>query len=407
MRLLKERAKGFLERVRLPNRAKAVLRHDVRGLSTDPGAEAVVEEGIAWLGRAQDRSLSRDGGVARHYSLIDGWSHSYPETTGYIVPTMIAHAAATGRTELFERATRMLDWLVAIQLPGGGFQGGMVHQIPRVPVTFNTGQILIGLAAGAQLESRYLDAMRRAADWLVVTQDADGCWRKHPTPFATGGEKAYETHVALGLIEAAGVDPGRGYLEAALKQVDWALTNQLPNGWFRNCCLSDPEIPLTHTLGYALRGIVGAYLASREERFLRAACLTADGLMTALQPNGRLPGRFDAHWRPAVDWVCLTGASQIAESWLLLHDATSRGEYLRAGLAANAFVRRTVSIDGPDDIRGGVKGSFPVHGGYGRWQYLNWACKFTIDANREELRHVTEQGIAPIVSEARARSART
>jgi hypothetical protein len=68
----------------------------------------------------------------------------------------------------------------------------------------------------------------------------------------------------------------------------------------------------------------------------------------------------------------------------MLHKETGREEYRRSGVAANAFVRRTVSIDGPPEIRGGVKGSFPVNGAYGRWQYLNWACKFTIDANREE-----------------------
>ena len=37
------------------------------------------------------------------------------------------------------------------------------------------------------------------------------------------------------------------------------------------------------------------------------------------------------------------------------------------------------------EIRGGVKGSQPIGGDYGKWQYLNWACKFTIDANRAEL----------------------
>ena len=36
--------------------------------------------------------------------------------------------------------------------------------------------------------------------------------------------------------------------------------------------------------------------------------------------------------------------------------------------------------------RGQVKGSFPVDGAYGRFQYLNWACKFTVDANLLERR---------------------
>ena len=36
-------------------------------------------------------------------------------------------------------------------------------------------------------------------------------------------------------------------------------------------------------------------------------------------------------------------------------------------------------------MTGGVKGSFPVDGGYGTYEYLNWAAKFTIDANVKEL----------------------
>ena len=120
-------------------------------------------------------------------------------------------------------------------------------------------------------------------------------------------------------------------------------------------------------------------------RYLKAACRTADGLLSALRPDGWLPGRLDSNWRGTVDWVCLTGSSQIAESWLLLHKATGRADYRSAALRANAFVRRTIWVDGSPQIRGGVKGSYPVDGSYGRWQYLSWACKFTVDANRAEL----------------------
>jgi hypothetical protein len=38
-------------------------------------------------------------------------------------------------------------------------------------------------------------------------------------------------------------------------------------------------------------------------------------------------------------------------------------------------------MDGSSDIRGAIKGSFPVYGRYGKYQYLNWAAKFLIDAN--------------------------
>jgi hypothetical protein len=42
-------------------------------------------------------------------------------------------------------------------------------------------------------------------------------------------------------------------------------------------------------------------------------------------------------------------------------------------------------VDGPPEQRGGIKGSFPVDGGYGTYQFLNWACKFFIDSHLCEL----------------------
>ena len=165
--------------------------------------EVAVSEALAWIARAQDHSLSADGGVARHYCLVSGWSTSYPETTGYIVPTIIREGRKRGDASLLDRARRMLDWLVSIQMPSGAFRGGAIGDSPLVPVTFNTGQILLGLAAGVtEFGAHYRRAMLAAADWLVRTQDSDGCWRKHPTPFAAPGEKTYETHAALGLFEA-------------------------------------------------------------------------------------------------------------------------------------------------------------------------------------------------------------
>lgn len=382
--------RGIIDRVKaardywqLSEAAKEAMRLDLRGLpDLDPGIDSAVESGIAWLCAAQDHSASHDGGVARDYSLITGWATSYPETTGYIIPTFLTLARAHPDLDCRVRAERMLDWLVSIQYPEGGFQGGRVDAHPRLPVTFNTGQILLGLAAGvAEFGDVYREPMIRAANWLVATQDHDGCWRKFPTPFAKPGEKTYETHVAWGLLEAARVVPDSGYGEAALSNVKWALTQQRENGWLEQCCLSDPEQPLTHTIGYALRGIVEAYRFSGDDRFLSAALRTADALLDVQSREDCLPGRLRADWSAAVEWVCLTGSVQIAHSWLLLHQLTGEIRYLTAGLLANQFVRRSITTEGAPETRGGVKGSFPVQGDYGRFQYLNWACKFSIDSN--------------------------
>jgi uncharacterized protein YyaL (SSP411 family) len=81
-----------------------------------------------------------------------------------------------------------------------------------------------------------------------------------------------------------------------------------------------------------------------------------------------------------VDWVCLTGSAQTAHCWLLMYRFTGEARYAEAAAKANRFVRRTVRLDGPAQTRGGVKGSFPVDGDYGRYEYLNWAAKFLADS---------------------------
>jgi hypothetical protein len=357
-RSITQRARDLRESFSLSELARAERRRDRAGLpAEDPGTERVLPALMAWMGLAQDRSASADGGVARSFDLLYGWETSYPETTGYIVPTFIEYGRRAGDAASLDRARRMADWLVAIQLPGGGFQGGRIDSSPVVPVTFNTGQILLGLAAAEAAFGGYGDAMRGAADWLVQTQDADGCWRRHPTPFAAVGEKEYETHVAWGLFEAARIDAGRGYGEAGVRNVHWALSSQHADGWLPKCCLDDPARPLTHTIGYALRGVLEACRYRPDAELLARARRIADGLLGAVRGDGALPGR-----------------------WMMLARMTGERGYADAAFRANAYVRRTVRLDGPPEMRGGVKGSFPVDGAYGRFQYLNWAAKFLADS---------------------------
>jgi hypothetical protein len=368
--------------------ARSLLQSDESlALGEDRGAAACVRETTDWLLRAQEHSATADGGVARHFSLVEGWGASYPETTGYIVPTLIEGGEISGDQRLIDSAKRMLDWLVSIQFPDGGIQGGVIGELPRVPVTFNTGQVLIGLAVGARRfgEPRYLDAMHRAASWLRDSQDADGCWRRFSTPFAKGGDKAYETHVSWGLFEAARVDSAQGYGEAGLRQVTWALSCQRTNGWFENCCLSDNQRPLTHTIGYVLRGLLEAHRWQQSDEILDACRRTAKPLIGCMDHEGRLPARLDSNWQAAAAYVCLTGTVQIAICWMMLYEFTGDESYLAAARRATRFVRRTIVIGVHPGVDGAVRGSFPVSGDYGRFQFLNWAAKFTIDANRKEL----------------------
>lgn len=81
---------------RLNDVGRILLRQNGQGsLSNDPGTTASIDASLRWLAMAQDKSATRDGGFARHYSALNGWGRSYPETTGYIILTLIDCGIAT------------------------------------------------------------------------------------------------------------------------------------------------------------------------------------------------------------------------------------------------------------------------------------------------------------------------
>jgi hypothetical protein len=170
--------------------------------------------------------------------------------------------------------------------------------------------------------------------------------------------------------------------------LEWASQHQHADGWFDHCCLTDPSQPLTHTIGYALRGFVEGYRHLRDAKLLERAEWTARSLLGTANGIGFIPGRLTREWMPAARWSCLTGSAQIAHCWLQLYEITGYAPYLEKARTVNRYLRRTVAISGPAGTRGGLRGSFPIYGEYGAYQYLAWAAKFFVDANALEARIV-------------------
>jgi len=346
-------------------------------------------EAIAWICRAQD--ARGDGGVARSYSIVynpyfksRGWIASYPETTGYIIPTIFDYAEATQRDDLFARAVRMAEWECEVQMPSGAVQGGTVDE-PPTPAIFNTGQVLFGWVRAYEetRNERFLAAALRAGDFLVGAQDPDGAWRKSLSRYASNAMSSYtyNTRTAWGLVVLAQASGNAAYAAAAARNIDFALTQQTASGWFRNNCLYDPEHPLLHTIAYSIRGILETGVALGNESYVAAARRAADALLARQSADGSLPARFDAEWNPAARYSCLTGNAQTAIIWSRLHQLTGEPTYALAVSKANRFLKRVQWLrTGNPGLDGGISGSYPLHGRYGRFEVLNWAVKFFADS---------------------------
>ena len=153
-------------------RHAALIGDSVRGLVMPAQPHPVhLAAAVDWLCRAQDvRDGHPDaGGVSAGWSFEDGWLPGYPETTGYIIETMLAAAPLLQRPGLVGRAQRMIDWELSIQRADGAFPGHFGEPGSR-PVIFNTGQVMHGMLAGhLQLgRTECLESAVRAGHWLVA-----------------------------------------------------------------------------------------------------------------------------------------------------------------------------------------------------------------------------------------------
>lgn len=363
------------------------LRHELHrrsGSGRYPAADwnTHLQAAAEWLSHAQD--VGPDGGVPAFYDERRGrWEASYPETTGYIIPTLYAYADRCGRAVYAERATRMAHWESDIQLDNGAVCAGTLSAPRLVPTIFNTGQVLFGWAAAFERTHapRFARSLARAADWLVSVQDDDGAWRRYGSPFTTHPLNTYNTRTALGLLDAARALGEPRYSDAARANVSWALTQMRPNGWLDNNDLEDNRRPLTHTLGYAFQAILETGMRLGEPCFTDAARQGLARIAATQRSDGSLPGRLDERWRAAAPWSCLTGDVQIAYAWLQLARLDHDPIWTDRARRTIEFVQSTQDIATTDPVRyGAIAGSHPRHGGYMAHRYPNWAAKFFMDA---------------------------
>jgi len=348
-----------------------------------------LQEAISWIKRAQQ--ATGDGGVSWGYraraairtSDRVGWVPAYPETTGYIIPTMLRYARLTGDFQATEAALQMVDWELKIQLPDGGIQGGIYGDQPVSSSTFVTGQVLFGLVAAIEQwnEQRHKEAAIRAGDFLLDCLDSTGRFAKGYSHFCEAGPKAYEVRTGLALAQLGSVLGAKKYLDAASLMADYALSCQHDNGWFQENDLNMHDKPLTHTIGYVLEGLHGIGELLNRQDCLDAVSLSLNQIAKLPRPDGMLAGRWFSDWTPAVDYACLTGSAQIAGVLLRFQRQHSNPAQVKTAGQLLRFLCWTqdLKIDS-EGLTGGIRGSYPFSGDYGKWCVLNWATKFFADS---------------------------
>jgi hypothetical protein len=333
---------------------------------------------LRWILNAQ----RADGGIAAYYSLLTGYSDSYPEVTGYIVPTLYDFARAAQNDSAALAAERATQWLLSLQMPSGAFPAGLhrgLNQDKEQPSVFNTGQILQGLVRAHVETNRaeILQAALAAGDWLVNAQQADGSW-SGPAAYQNVAH-TYYSMVAWALAELSKRTADRQPGQAAERNLNWVLSHFRTSGWIDGINLRGHPNYL-HFIAYALQGVLESGILLRRNDATDAVAKSSWVLLRKFETNKFLPGAYRPDFKDGQRFTCLTGNAQMSCVWLRLFEVTGELRYLNAALKMNEMLKQLIPASGPRGVFGGVSGSYPIWGRYQPLRYISWGNKFFADA---------------------------
>jgi hypothetical protein len=146
-----------------------------------------------------------------------------------------------------------------------------------------------------------------------------------------------------------------------------------------------PEMaPYTHTVAYTIQGLLEIGANHERADFVDGALRAAARVKSlADEKNGWVPGQLDSGYRTASEWTSATGNAQMAVIWFRLASITGDcawRETARRVLCFNCALQEMDMRCLSRGRRGGLRGSYPGHLGYGRYWYMNWTQKYQLDA---------------------------
>jgi len=326
-----------------------------------------IKKTINWLIKASNACEKK--GFSSSWSYFSGWGRAYPETTGYIIPSLLNFSLYSDykKSEICEILQSSADWLVSIQNQDGSFGMGKSKSI-----AFDTGQILFGLAAMYEYSKsgKYLQALKKSADWLSFMQEEGGFWEKSDFNFL---RHSYSTRISWALLECYRITGNILYKEKAIKNLDWAISLQEENGWFNYSYFIHKNESVLHTIAYTIEGLLESGILLDEEKYINFAKKTADVLLK-MNEKSILCGYYGPCWEKRSFAICLTGLAQMSLVWAGLFEKTGKKEYFEESKKVVEYLKKRQSKSGA------VAGSWPIFGKYCPFMFPNWAAKFFMGA---------------------------
>ncbi|HDY67935.1 MAG TPA: methyltransferase domain-containing protein [Candidatus Scalindua sp.] len=258
---------------------------------------------------------------------------SYPEVTGYFIPTLYQW----GEKEL---ARELAIWLVKQQNEDGSFSAP-----DGTPYTFDTGQVICGFVAALDDLPEVGKPLRKACNWILTQVQLDGRLATPSTKmWGNIADDRIHPYVLPPLIEAGEKLKESKYIDAADRVLEYYKQKK--------------GLVEFNTLSHFYAYIIDALCDVGEIDLAKTG-------MAQVAPLQRKDGSVPAY--KDVSWVCSPGLAQFAVIWYKL------GMRQYADKAMHY-------LEKVQNRSGGFYGSYGKGANYFRKEEISWAVKFFLDA---------------------------
>ena len=344
---------------------------------------------LVWLKKSF--TVNKGNGSSAYYTQLwkpFGWTLAYPETTGYIIETLLDYDQLYPEMRLKEYALQAADWICGLQLNGGAFPGGLVNS--KVPSVFNTGQMIIGLICAYELtgNTKYYQAFKQAVYWLINNLEKDGSWTVGA--YIKNYVPSYYTRVVWSVLWA-NKHIGDPNIQNKMKlALDFYRKRETEKRTVSDLSFRKGQKAFTHTIAYTIRGFYESSLCINDSEINSFAISLAHKLLSLREIKGKLAGWYDEEWKGDYWFTCLTGNCQIAIIFCRIYEQIGDVRYLNVALKIFDDILPYQKLKGGINKKGALAGSAPFFGRYIAFRYPNWATKFFLDAYRLLYIHVNQ-----------------
>ncbi len=314
-------------------------------------------------------------GSSASRNVLGQWAPPYPETTGYLIPTLLQGNRYFPLLGLSSLAQKQLHFFEKLRTQDGGYHSNTES---GKPIVFDVAQILLGhltLVPYVDNPDELLQEIELTRDWLRDLLDDEGQFISHH--YIEGYQPTYYSRIAWPLAFAENVIDSK-VSSRTKAMVEKILAQQNENYSFREWGFRKGEAAYTHTIAYTLRGLWEYSEIVNSRPIKKQVKATLKTLTTLIKSENKVAATYNEKWEGNYNYICAAGNAQLALLYLIVYERTGREAYLEpvATLLLPLLKgQRHLSLN-----KGAIPSSLPIWGDYQKMKFTNWTQKFFADA---------------------------